>query len=86
MAAARYMHQYGATREDLAAVAVAARKWANRNPDAFARGPLSIEDVLKSRMISDRLTVADCCLVTDGGAACVLVRRERARDLRQAPV
>ena len=86
MAAARYMHQYGATREDLAAVAVAARKWANRNPDAFARGPLSIEDVLKSRMISDPLTVADCCLVTDGSAACVLVRRERARDLRQAPV
>jgi acetyl-CoA acetyltransferase len=86
MAAARYMHQYGASREDLAAVAVAARKWANRNPDAFARGPLSIEDVLKSRMISDPLTVADCCLVTDGGAACVLVRRERAPDLRQAPV
>jgi acetyl-CoA acetyltransferase len=86
MAAARYMDQYGATRQDLAAVAVAARKWANRNPDAFARGPLSIEDVLKSRMISDPLTVADCCLVTDGGAACVLVRRERARDLRQAPV
>lgn len=86
MAAARYMHQYGATREDLAAVAVAARKWANRNPDAFARGPLSIEDVLKSRMISDPLTVADCCLVTDGGAACVLVRRERASDLRQAPI
>jgi acetyl-CoA acetyltransferase len=86
MAAARYMHQYGASREDLAAVAVAARKWANRNPDAFARGPLSIEDVLKSRMISDPLTVADCCLVTDGGAACVLVRRERAPDLRQVPV
>ncbi len=86
MAAARHMHQYGTTREDLAAVAVAARKWANRNPDAFARGPLGIEDVLKSRMISDPLTVADCCLVTDGGAACVMVRAERARDLRKAPV
>jgi acetyl-CoA acetyltransferase len=86
MAAARHMHQYGTTREDLAAVAVAARKWANRNPEAFARGPLSIEDVLKSRMISDPLTVADCCLVTDGGAACVLVRAERARDLKQKPV
>src|ERR1700677_1315481 len=86
MAAARHMHQYGTTREDLAAVAVAARKWANRNPEAFARGPLSLEDVLKSRMISDPLTVADCCLVTDGGAACVLVRAEHARDLRRAPV
>jgi acetyl-CoA acetyltransferase len=86
MAAARYMHHYGATRADLAAVAVAARKWANRNPDAFARGPLSIDDVLKSRMISDPLTVADCCLVTDGGAACIMVRAERARDLKQKPV
>jgi len=86
MAAARYMHQYGATREDLAAVAVAARKWANRNPQAFARGPLSLQDVLMSRMVSDPLTVADCCLVTDGGAACVLVRAERARDLKQQPV
>ena len=86
MAAARHMHQYGTTREDLAAVAVAAREWANRNPQAFARGPLSIEDVLKSRMISDPLTVADCCLVTDGGAACVMVRAERARDLKKKPV
>ena len=86
MAAARHMHQYGTTREDLAAVAVAARKWANRNPDAFARGPLTIQDVLRSRVISDPLTVADCCLVTDGGAACVMVRAERARDLRKAPV
>ena len=86
LAAARHMHQYGTTREDLAAVAVAARKWANRNPQAFARGPLSIADVLNSRMISDPLTVADCCLVTDGGAACVIVRAERARDLRKKPV
>lgn len=86
MAAARHMHQYGTTREDLAAVAVAARKWANRNPQAFARGPLTIQDVLNSRMISDPLTVADCCLVTDGGAACVMVRAERARDLRKKPV
>jgi acetyl-CoA acetyltransferase len=86
MAAARHMHQFGTTREDLAAVAVAARKWANRNPEAFARGPLSVQDVLKSRMISDPLTVADCCLVTDGGAACVMVRAERARDLRKRPV
>jgi acetyl-CoA acetyltransferase len=86
MAAARHMHQYGTTREDLAAVAVAARGWANRNPDAFARGPLSLQDVLNSRMISDPLTVADCCLVTDGGAACVMVRAERARDLKGKPV
>lgn len=86
MAAGRHMHQYGTTREDMAAVAVAARKWANRNPAAFARGPLTIEDVLKSRMVSDPLSVLDCCLVTDGAAACVMVRADRARDLKQKPV
>jgi acetyl-CoA acetyltransferase len=86
LAASRYMHQYGVTREDLAEVAVAARGWANLNPEAFAQGPLSIEDVLGSRMISDPLSAADCCLVTDGGGACVMVRADRARDLPQSPV
>jgi acetyl-CoA acetyltransferase len=86
MAAGRHMHQYGTTREDMAAVAVAARKWANRNPAAFAHGPLTIEDVLKSRMLSDPLSVLDCCLVTDGAAACVIVRADRARDMKQEPV
>ena len=85
MAAARHMHEFGTTREQLAAVAVAARAWANRNPAAFARGPLTVEDVLASRVVSDPLSVLDCCLVTDGAAACVMVRSERARDLRQAP-
>jgi acetyl-CoA acetyltransferase len=85
LAAARHMHQFGTTREQLADVAVAARAWANLNPDAFARGPLTREDVLKARVISDPLTTADCCLVTDGGAACVIVRADRAKDLRHAP-
>ncbi len=79
MAAARHMYEFGTTREQLAAVAVAARAWANRNPDAFARGPLTVEDVLASRVVSDPLGVLDCCLVTDGAAACVMVRSERAR-------
>ncbi|BAQ49868.1 MULTISPECIES: acetyl-CoA acetyltransferase [Methylobacterium] len=85
MAAARHMYEFGTTREQLAAVAVAARAWANRNPDAFARGPLTVEDVLASRVVSDPLGVLDCCLVTDGAAACVMVRSERARDLARAP-
>ena len=85
LAAARHMHQYGTTRENLADVAVAARGWANLNPDAFARGPLSREDVLGARMVSDPLTSRDCCLVTDGGAACVVVRADRARDLPHRP-
>jgi len=86
LAAARHMHRYGTTREQLADVAVAARLWAQRNPDAHARGELTRADVLASRMVSDPLSKADCCLVTDGGAAVVLVSAERARDLRKPPV
>ncbi len=86
LAAARHMHDYGTTREHLAEVAVAARQWANLNPDAFAHGPLSVEDVLKARMINDPLSKLDCCLVTDGGAAMVMVRADRAKDHPKAPV
>jgi len=86
LAAARHMHQYGTTRRQLAEVAVAARAWAQRNPEAFMRGPLSIDDVLGARMVSDPLTVRDSCLVTDGGGAYVLVRAERAADLPRTPV
>jgi acetyl-CoA acetyltransferase len=85
LAAARHMHQYGTTRENLADVALAARAWANLNPDAFARGPLTRDEILSSRMVSDPITRADCCLVTDGGAALVLTRADRARDLAKPP-
>ncbi|WP_290690394.1 MULTISPECIES: thiolase [unclassified Haematobacter] len=86
LATSRHMHQFGTTREMLADVAVAARGWANMNPDAFARGPLSREDVLAKRMVSDPLSTGDCCLVTDGAAACILVRAERAKDFPKPPV
>ena len=86
LAAARHMHEYGTTREHLAEVAVAARHWANLNPDAFARGPLGIDDVLGARMINDPLSKLDCCLVTDGGAAMVMVRADRAKDTPKPPV
>ena len=85
LAAARHMHEYGTTREQLAAVAVAARDWARLNPDAFVQEPLTLQQVLASRMVSDPLSKADCCLVTDGGAALVLTRADRARDLPQRP-
>jgi acetyl-CoA acetyltransferase len=85
LAAGRHMHEYGTTRENLADVAVAARAWANLNPDAFARGPLSRDEVMGARMVSDPLTTRDCCLVTDGGGACVMVRADRARDLPHRP-
>lgn len=86
LAAARHMHEYGTTRRQLAEVAVAARAWARHNPEAFMRDPLTIEEVLASRMVSDPLTVRDCCLVTDGGGALVLVRAERAKDFAKPPV
>jgi len=85
LATARHMHQYGTRREQLAEIAVAARRWAQLNPEAFTREPLSVDDVLKSRMISDPLTVRDCCLVTDGGGAYVLTRAQRAHDFPKRP-
>ncbi|MEX3958919.1 thiolase [Trinickia sp. EG282A] len=86
LAAARHMHQYGTKREHLAEVALAARKWAQLNPEAYVRAPLSIDDVLGARLVSDPLSVRDCCLVTDGAAAVVMVRADRARDLTAQPV
>jgi acetyl-CoA acetyltransferase len=85
LAASRHMHQYGTTREHLAAVAVAARQWAQLNPAAWEKKPLTIEDVLKARMISDPLSVRDCCLVTDGGGAIIVTSAERAKSLKKAP-
>ncbi|MBA3327943.1 MAG: thiolase [Solirubrobacterales bacterium] len=86
LAAARHMHDLGTTREQLAEVAVAARGWARLNPAAFMREPLTVEEVLASRMISSPLTVRDSCLVTDGGGAVVVTSTERARTLRRPPV
>lgn len=86
MAAQRHMHQYGTTRAQMADVAVAARGWASHNPQAFMRDPLTRDDVLASRMVSDPLSKLDCCLVTDGGGALVLTRADRARDHAKKPV
>jgi acetyl-CoA acetyltransferase len=86
LAAARHMHLYGTTREQLAEVAVAARAWARLNPEAFMREALTISDVLNARMVADPLTVRDCCLVTDGAGAFVMIRAERAAELRSDPV
>ena len=85
LAAARHMHQYGTTREQLAEVAVAARKWAQLNPVAWEKKPLTIEAVLNARMISHPFTVRDCCLVTDGGGAIVMTSAARAKSLKKPP-
>jgi acetyl-CoA acetyltransferase len=78
--AARHMHEYGTTPEQLASVAVGARRWASMNPKAWKRDLITIDDVLDSRMIADPLHRLDCCLVTDGGGAIVVTSGERARD------
>jgi acetyl-CoA C-acetyltransferase len=86
MAAMRHMHQYGTRPEQLAEVAVAARKWAQLNPRAYRREPLSIADCLASPYVAEPLRQRDCCLVTDGGGALVVASRERARDMASGAV
>jgi len=86
LAASRHMHQYGTTREQLAAVAVAARDWALLNPVAWEKKPLTIQEVLNARMVSYPFTVRDICLVTDGGGAIVITAAERARSFKKPPV
>src|SRR6476660_8249418 len=72
LAASRHMYQFGTTREQLAAVAVAAREWALLNPVAWEKKPLTIPEVLAARMISYPFTIRDICLVTDGGGAIIM--------------
>ena len=86
LAASRHMHEFGTTREQLAAVAVAARQWALLNPAAWEKKPLTIPEVLGARMISYPFTVRDICLVTDGGGAIVMTAAERAGGLKKPPV
>ncbi len=86
MAAMRHMHQYGTTSEQLAEIAVATRKWAQLNPRAMMRDPLTIEDVLSSRWIAYPFHIYDCCLVTDAGGAVVVVGADRARGFKKKPV
>jgi hypothetical protein len=86
MLATRHMHEFGTSKEQMAEVAVATRKWAALNPKAFARDPITIDDVLRSRMIAWPFNLLDCCLVTDAGGACIVTSAERARDLPKPPV
>jgi len=86
MVARRHMHEYGTTSEQLAEIAVATRTHASLNPLALYRDPISVADVLKSPMISAPLHLLDCCVITDGGGALVVVHPDLARDLRKPPV
>jgi acetyl-CoA acetyltransferase len=82
----RYMKTYGVTHEQLAMVAVVQREWAAKNPRATFKDPITVEDVLNSRMIAYPFRLLQCCLVTDGGGALILVAAERAKDFPQKPV
>lgn len=86
MAASRHMHEYSTTREQLAEVAVAARRWAQLNPVAFDQRPLDISGVLGAKMVSYPFTVRDCRLVTDGEGAIILTSAARAKTLKKPPV
>lgn len=81
-----HMAKYGTTEEQLASVAVATRAWAAKNPRAMMRDPITIEDVLNSRLIAWPVHLLECCLVTDGGGALILTTAERARDFAKPPV
>ncbi|MEC9239675.1 MAG: thiolase [Pseudomonadota bacterium] len=76
----RYMKEFGLTHEQLASVAVVQREWAGLNPRASYREPITVADVLESRMIAYPFHKLECCLVTDGGGALILTAAERAPD------
>ena len=86
LVAQRHMHEFGTTNEQLAEIAVTMRRHASLNPDAKMRKPITVEDVLESRVISHPLHLLDCCIISDGGGAVVVTSAERARDLAKPPV
>ncbi len=86
MAARRHMHLFGTTSEQLGAIAISQRKWAQLNPWAQMRKPLTMEEYLSSRYIAEPLRLFDCCLVSNGGIAVIVTSAERAQSLRQPPV
>lgn len=86
MNAQRYMHEFGATTEDFGRIAVADRKHAATNPNAWFHGkPITLEEHQSSRWIVEPLRLLDCCQESDGAVAVVMTSTERARDLRQKP-
>jgi acetyl-CoA acetyltransferase len=86
LAARRHMDAYGTTTDQLGAVAVAQRAWAERNPMAQMREPITLEDHRASRWIAEPFRLLDCCLVSNGGVAVIVTSADRAASLRQPPV
>lgn len=86
LAARRHMYEFGTTSAQLATIKVAASQHAQHNPNAMLPAPVTIEEVLDSPMISDPLHRLDCCVITDGGGALVVVAPEVARELPRQTV
>src|SRR5205809_1184396 len=86
LVAQRHMHEFGTTSEQLAEIAVTIRRHASLNPLAKFHDPITVEDVLASRVVSSPLHLLDCCMISDGGGALVLTSAERARDLARRAV
>jgi acetyl-CoA acetyltransferase len=86
MAAQRHMYEYGTKPEQLASIAVQVREHAARNPRAMYRDPITVDDVLSSKLVADPLHKLDCCVISDGGCCIILTTEERARDLAHRPV
>ncbi len=85
--ASRHMHEFGTTSEQFGAVAVATRRWANRNPQAYMhQRPLTLEDHQRSPVVAWPYRLFDICLQSDGGTAVVVTTADRARDHRKPPV
>src|SRR5690606_6500912 len=90
----RHMHEFGSTKEDFAQIAVTTREWATLNPRAVMHsketnangGPITVQDVLNSRVISWPLNLLDVCLVTDHGGAVIVASERIARSFRTPPV
>lgn len=86
LAAARYMHETGTTEEEMAAVCVSLRKWAELNPNAMYRQPLTIEEVLNSKMIATPLRSRHCNMLADGASAFVVAAADDAKSITETPV
>jgi acetyl-CoA acetyltransferase len=82
----RYKYETGCADEQLASVCVSNRKWAELNPNAFFRKPLTVEEVLSSKMLSTPLKSKMSNMLFDGGAAFIVTSGERAKDLPTKPV
>ena len=86
MFAQRHFHEYGTTREQLAWIALNARRNAELNPKAIYRDPMSMDDYMDARMISTPFCLYDCDVPCDGATAVIVSRRDRAKDLRNPPM